>query len=168
MGDPESLWGFISERDIEGIVAKRTASVYRPGTRSPDWRKISRFLQARAVVGGFLPGEGGRASTFGSLLLGMWAGDGLRWVGAVGSGFDDAALEAIRHALNQMTMERSPFVPNADLPKNAVFVHPALVASVQYKEFTSVGRLRAPSFKGFTDDDPGSVTWEEEGPEGGG
>jgi len=39
---------------------------------------------------------------------------------------------------------------------------------VQYKEFTSVGRLRAPSFKGFTDDEPSSVTWEEEGPEGGG
>jgi bifunctional non-homologous end joining protein LigD len=168
MGDPEPLWSFISERDIEGIVAKRVASVYRPGTRSPDWRKITRFLQARAVVGGFLPGEGGRTSTFGSLLLGMWADDGLRWVGAVGSGFDDAALEAIRHALDQMTMERSPFVPNPDLPKNAVFVHPALVALVQYKEFTSVGRLRAPSFKGFTDDDPGSVTWEEEGPEGGG
>jgi bifunctional non-homologous end joining protein LigD len=168
MGDPAPLWGFVAERDIEGIVAKRTSSVYRPGIRSPDWRKITRFLQARAVVGGFLPGEGGRASTFGSLLLGMWADDGLRWIGAVGSGFDDVALDAVRHALDQMTMERSPFVPNSDLPKNAVFVHPALVALVQYKEFTRVGRLRAPSFKGFTDDDPGSVTWEEEGPDGGG
>lgn len=168
IGDPEPLWSFISERDIEGIVAKRMSSVYRPGTRSPDWRKITRFLQARAVVGGFLPGEGGRTSTFGSLLLGMWAEDGLRWIGAVGSGFDAASLEAIRHALDQMTMERSPFVPNPDLPRSAVFVHPALVALVKYKEFTSVGRLRAPSFKGFTDDDPASVSWEEEGPDGGG
>lgn len=168
LGDPGPFWEFITDRDLEGIVGKRITSIYRPGTRSPDWRKITRFLQARAVVGGFLPGEGARAKTFGSLLLGMWASDGLRWIGAVGSGFDDQALEAIRHALDQMTMERSPFVPSPDLPKNAVFVHPALVASVQYKEFTSVGRLRAPSFKGFTDDDPGSVTWEEEGPDGGG
>jgi len=164
LGDPSSLWSFVQEHDIEGIVAKRTSSGYRPGIRSADWRKITRFNQARTVVGGYLPGEGGRAKTFGSLLLGLWSDAGLRWIGAVGSGFDDPALEAIREALDQMTMERSPFVPNPDLPKNAVFVHPALVALVQYKEFTSVGRLRAPSFKGFTDDDPGSVTWDEEGP----
>lgn len=25
---------------LEGFVAKRKASIYRPGVRSPDWRKI--------------------------------------------------------------------------------------------------------------------------------
>ena len=167
-GDPGALWDFVAERDLEGIVAKRVDSPYRPGVRSPDWRKISRFLQARAVVGGFLPGEGGRADTFGSLLLGMWTDEGLRWVGAVGSGFDDESLVAIKQALDEMTMERSPFLPDPGLPRSAIYVYPALVALVQYKEFTRVGRLRAPSFKGFTDDEPHAITWEEEGPEGSG
>jgi bifunctional non-homologous end joining protein LigD len=118
----------------------------------------------RAVVGGYLPGEGGRAGTFGSLLLGLWEAGALRWVGSVGSGFGDAALAAIRETLDVLTIEESPFWSSADLPGNAVWVEPRLVALVQYKEFTGAGRLRAPSFKGFTDDDLATVTWENEGP----
>jgi bifunctional non-homologous end joining protein LigD len=165
-GDPTGLWELVQERGIEGIVAKRLGSVYRPGERSPDWRKITRFRQVRAVVGGYLPGEGGRAGTFGSLLLGLHDAGGLRWIGSVGSGFSDAALAAIREALDAMTIGECPFVPDPELPRSAVWVEPHLVAVVQYKEFTGSGRLRGPSFKGFTDDDPTAITWQAEGPDG--
>ncbi len=164
--DPEGMWSLVVDRGLEGIVGKHRASSYRPGARSTEWRKISRFRQLRAVVGGYLPGDGGRAGTFGSLLLGLWVPEGLRWVGAVGSGFDDVSLRAIREALDQMTIDRSPFIPDAAMPRGAIWVAPFLVAVVQYKEFTSVGRLRAPSFKGFSDDDPAGITWSIEGPTG--
>ena len=163
--DPTALWALVQERGIEGIVAKRTDGIYRPGERSSDWRKITRFRQVRAVVGGFLPGEGGRSGTFGSLLLGLWTEDGLRWIGSVGSGFTDRQLRAIRMALDEMRLDQSPFADVADIPRGAVWVAPHLVALVQYKEFTRAGRLRGPSFKGFTDDDAMSPTWESEGPD---
>ncbi len=164
--DPSALWELVKERGIEGIVAKRHDSQYRPGVRSPHWRKITAFRHARAVVGGYTPGEGGRVGTFGSLLLGLWTPDGLRWVGAVGSGFSDAELRAIRNALDRMRVVDSPFLPDAGLPQGAVWVVPQLVAMVQHKEWTAAGRLRGPSFEGFTDDDPATMRWETEGPEG--
>lgn len=161
--DPSALWDLVERRGLEGIVAKRLDSPYRPGERSPDWQKISRFRTMRAVVGGFTPGEGGRSGTFGALLLGLWAREGLRWVGAVGSGFSDPALRAIRGALDEMTIAVCPFLLDRRLPV-ATWVHPQLVAAIQYKEWTAASRLRAPSFQGFTDDDPASITWEAEGP----
>lgn len=164
-GDPDPLWSFVRERELEGIVAKRAASPYRPGTRSADWRKISRFRQIRTVVGGFTAGEGGRTGSFGSLVLGLWSDDGLRWIGSVGSGFDDGSLRAIRDALDQMSIESSPFEDPATIPGHITWVEPRLVAMVQYKEWTAAGRLRAPSFKGFTDDPHTIVTWDREGPE---
>jgi bifunctional non-homologous end joining protein LigD len=163
-GDPTDLWDFVLQRGIEGVVGKRLDSPYRPGVRSQEWRKIAAFRNMRAVVGGFTLGEGGREGTFGALLLGLWTTGGLRWVGAVGSGFKDGDLRMIRGALDEMRMERSPFLPAEGMPKRIQWVQPQLVAMVRYKEWTSVGRLRAPSFKGFTDDALADVTWEREGP----
>lgn len=163
-GDGEALWQFVKQRRLEGIVAKRRGSQYRPGTRSRDWRKVARAQTVRAIVGGYTPGTGGRSDTFGSLLLGLWWEDGLRWVGSAGTGFDDRALRAIRDALDEMTVDRCPFLPDPELPEEASWVQPQLVALVEVKEWTSVGRLRHPRFKGFTKDPLGEVTWEAEGP----
>lgn len=163
--DPRGMWEFVVAHDLEGIVAKRRGSRYQPGVRSPDWRKIARFHQIRAIVGGFTPGEGGRSSTFGALLLGLSEGSRLRWVGAVGSGFSESSLRAIRAALDEMTVAESPFAPDAGIPRGATWVAPHLVAVVRYKEWTTAGRLRAPSFQGFSDAAAASATWTEEGPQ---
>lgn len=166
-GTSAAIWDFVTENDLEGIVAKRLGSIYQPGLRSPDWRKISHFKQVRAVVGGFTPGTGGRESSFGSLLLGLRTDRGLRWIGSVGSGFDDSTLRVVREALDQMTTPDSPFVENLELPE-ATWVSPQLVAVVRFKQWTKAGRLRAPSFKGFGDLPVQSASWDREGPDGGG
>lgn len=163
--DPSAMWDFVRERSIEGIVAKRLDSPYRPGLRSPDWRKITAFRTMRALVVGFTTGDGGRSDSFGALVLGVRDGDVMRWVGSVGSGFKDAELAAIRSALDEMRSDESPFAERIELLRPVTWVHPQLVAMVQYKEWTSAGRLRAPSFKGFTDDPPDTVTWRTEGPD---
>lgn len=160
----EALYVVVAERGLEGIVAKRHGSSYRPGVRSPDWRKIPCVRVVRAVVGGFTAGERSRAGTFGSLALGLWEGTRLRWIGSVGTGFDDAALLAIRAALGEMTTPESPFLPDSELPVGTTWVVPHLVARVEFKEWTEAGRLRAPSFKGFIAEEPEQVTWESEGP----
>ncbi|MBT8199923.1 MAG: hypothetical protein KJO36_05340, partial [Acidimicrobiia bacterium] len=86
--DGSALWTAVTERTLEGMVGKLKSSPYQPGVRSPDWRKIPFIHQLRAVIGGFTRGERSRASTFGSLLLGLRDGDRLRYIGSVGTGFD--------------------------------------------------------------------------------
>lgn len=159
--DCDALWSFVEERELEGMVAKRIDAPYRPGVRSPDWRKVANWSTLRAVVGGFLPGEGGRSSTFASLLVGLHVPGGLRWIGQVGTGFDDRSLQLIRGALDEMTVTECPFVTD-EFPRGAVWVQPSLVAAVRYKELTAAGKLRAPVFVGFTDHDPATITWENE------
>jgi bifunctional non-homologous end joining protein LigD len=163
-GEGLALHHAVVASGLEGVVAKRAGSPYRPGVRSPDWRKVVHRRSGRFVVGGYLPGEGARSSSFGSLLLGLYDGDHLRFVGAAGSGFDHASLGHIRTALDQMQRSSSPFFLDSGIPRTARFVEPALVAVVEYREWTHEQHLRAPVFKGFTADPIEVVTWEAEGP----
>jgi bifunctional non-homologous end joining protein LigD len=161
--DADALWSVVVDRDLEGVVAKRRGSDYRPGVRSPNWRKMAHLHTVKAVVGGFTPGEGGRNASFGSLVLGLWQGDRLRWIGSVGTGFSDGQLSAIREALDQQTRKAPPFLADPELPP-ATWVEPVLVAAVAYRNWTNAGRIRHPRFKGFTDDPADEATWEAEGP----
>jgi len=162
-GEGTALYAAVVDQGLEGIVAKRAGSIYTPGRRSPDWRKIAARRNLRAVVGGWLPGEGGRGSTFGSLLVGLWDGDVLRWVGAVGSGFNDAQLRPISEALAGLERPTAPFVDPGAIPKGARWAEPGIVVRVEFKEWTREGRLRAPVFKGV--EPPGEpALWAEEGP----
>ncbi|MGH8928058.1 MAG: hypothetical protein ACRDWH_06885, partial [Acidimicrobiia bacterium] len=162
-GDGEALFEAVGDRGLEGIVAKRAGSLYHPGRRSPEWRKIAHKHRTRAVVGGFLAGEGARATTFGSLLLGLWA-DGLRFVGSVGSGFTERALREIQSLLDPLRRSVSPFVNPVDVPGHKVFVDPVLVAEIEYRQWTPYDRFRAPVFKGLADVPSESVTWSAELP----
>ena len=159
-----ALFDAVAGEGIEGIVGKRLESSYTPGRRSPDWRKISVRHRLRAVVGGYLPGERSRAATFGSILVGLHTPEGLRWVAAVGSGFDEAALSAFKTALVDLHRPTSPFVNDVLVPQTPVWVEPGIVVSVEYKEWTHDLHLRAPVFKGVELADPESVTWDSEGP----
>jgi len=163
-GEGEDLFAFVTANQLEGMVAKRRSSRYQPGARSADWRKVPYRRQVKAVVGGFTLGDGSRSGTFGSLLVGLATTGGLRWIGAVGSGFPDSTLRAVRDALDLQTIDRCPFVEPPLVAAPAVWVDPRLVAVVEFKEWTRAGRLRAPVFKGLSNADPDDVTWEAEGP----
>lgn len=162
-GQGEALFQVACDRGLEGIVAKRSGSPYLPGRRSPDWRKVAARHRMRAVVGGWMPGDGGRRSTFGSLLVGLWDGDDLRWVGAVGSGFTDATLSRISSVLHEIERPATPFVNPVNIPRGARWVDPVMVVSVEYKEWTRDLRLRAPVFKGIEATGEPAL-WEAEGP----
>ena len=55
---------------LEGVVAKRRDSPYRPGRRSPDWVKVKSFRTQEVVIGGWTEGRGERDGGLGALLLG--------------------------------------------------------------------------------------------------
>jgi bifunctional non-homologous end joining protein LigD len=163
--DGPALFAAVVDHGLEGVVSKRTSSPYRPGRRSEDWRKVTHRRTCEAVVIGAVGGTGGRASTFGSLALGLWVGTRLRFVGSVGSGFDQAAIRAIDAALDQIEIPEPPPLEDIDpIPTPIRWVEPVLVAVVEYASWTDDGRLRAPAFKGFSGSPAADVTWEREGP----
>jgi bifunctional non-homologous end joining protein LigD len=115
------------------------------------------------VIGGWRPGKGRRAGLIGSLLLGLPGDDGLHYVGQVGTGFTDAALEQLGAQLKRLARKTSPFdpdVPRADA-RDAQWVSPRLVGEVAFGEWTTEDRLRHPSWRGLRPDkSPDEVTRE--------
>jgi bifunctional non-homologous end joining protein LigD len=137
----------------EGVIAKRRSSRYRPGRRSPDWVKIKNIRTQEVVVGGWRPGQGRRAGTIGSLLLGLPGDDGLRYIGNVGTGFTEETLADLMTRLRKLARRTSPFteVPNL-VAREAQWVTPRLVGEVRFTEWTGDGRLRHPSWRGLRPD----------------
>jgi bifunctional non-homologous end joining protein LigD len=152
------------QQGLEGVMAKRADSVYEPGRRSRSWIKTPLFDTAEAIICGYTAGEGRRANTFGSLLLGGFAPDGsLVFMGHVGTGFTDQVLSELLAMLQPLRVPSSPY--SAPIPRmyerKAIWVRPALVGEVVYRNVTPDGRLRHPSWRGLRPDkDPPSVTWD--------
>src|SRR5437899_243216 len=88
--DGDALFEVARERGLEGVIAKRRDSTYKEGRRTRDWLKVKTENNEEFIVAGYTRGEGRRAGTFGSLVLAVNDGAELRYVGNVGTGFDDA------------------------------------------------------------------------------
>ncbi|HEX9122898.1 MAG TPA: non-homologous end-joining DNA ligase [Actinomycetota bacterium] len=153
-GEGERLVEAARTLGLEGVVAKRKGSRYHPGRRTPDWRKIKLTNTQDCVILGWTPGQGGRAGTFGALLVGAYVGETLRWVGQVGTGFTRQTLGRLMEQLKPLVRD-SPASGDPELAavKGATFVEPRLVCVVEYLEMTkSTTKMRAPSFEGLRDD----------------
>lgn len=153
------------ELRLEGVVAKRRDSTYAQGRRSSEWIKVKHHATQEVVVAGWKPGNGRRADTVGSLLLGVNRGGELSYVGRVGTGFDDRELEELRRTLDRLGRKTSPLadVPRLDA-RDAQWVRPSLVGEVEFAEWTSGGRLRQPRWRGWRPDkDPDQVVVEGPG-----
>jgi bifunctional non-homologous end joining protein LigD len=166
--DGVALLQAVEAQGLEGVIAKRRDSRYEPGRRSPAWVKVKVRLHQELVVGGWLPGTGARAATFGALLVGYHdppASEGepagpLRYAGRVGTGFRDAVLRDLRQRLEALSVDGCPFdpAPPREVTRIARWVAPELVVEVAHAEWTADGVLRHPSFLGErTDKDPGEV-----------
>ena len=138
---------------LEGVVAKRAASPYRPGTRSHDWRKIKALRRQDCVIVGWTPGQGQRGTTLGALLLAVSDGGRLRYAGNVGTGFTQAFLADLLPALVEREVAEPRF-EGAPRLRATRFVRPELVCEVEYLKWTDDGKLRAASFKGLRPDKP--------------
>jgi bifunctional non-homologous end joining protein LigD len=163
VGHGAQLLAATEEQGLEGVIAKRLDSPYEPGRRSASWVKVKNVHRQEFVIGGWVPGEGKRRERFGALLVGVREGDGLRYVGRVGSGFSDSELDRLGTLLGPLERGDSPFAPGGPaIPRGAVFVEPELVAEVEFREWTQGGQLRAPVYKGLRDDKPSDLVVREE------
>jgi bifunctional non-homologous end joining protein LigD len=150
---------------LEGVVAKRLDSPYRPGARSRDWIKIKHVRAQSVVIGGWSPGQGRRVGVLGSLLIGVPDGDHrLRYAGHVGTGFTHAALTELTARLRTLERPTAPFadpIPSRHA-KGAHWVEPLLVGEVVFAEWTRDDIVRAPSWRGLRPDlEPDDVVRED-------
>ncbi|GAA1840661.1 non-homologous end-joining DNA ligase [Asanoa iriomotensis] len=139
------------ELGLEGVIAKRLDSPYRPGRRSAAWVKVPLSNVTEVVVAGFKPGR----RSIGSLLLGMYdEHDRLVYVGQVSTGFTAATLRDLRERFEPLRDPSAPFdgpVPRQHA-RHAEWLRPVLVADVTYRSWTPETRLRQPSWKGLRPD----------------
>jgi len=139
---------------LEGVVAKRSASPYRPGPRrTDDWVKLKSERDDEFVVIGFMRGKGGRAA-LGALCVASYSGERLLYRGRVGRGLDAATLSSLEQALEARRVQAFPAhgKPPEDA-KGALWVRPELVVSVRFLGFTDgEPRLRAPVYRGLRTD----------------
>lgn len=176
--DLNALLSATIEHGLEGVVAKRRTSRYRPGARSSEWVKLAHRRTQSCVIGGWRP-ETSAANRIGALLLGVWvddlAGQGaagevdsagpptkrLRFAGRVGSGLVGAGPQAELHRLlRPLELDKPPFddvIPREDA-LGTTWVEPRVVVEVRHLGRTEAGRLRQPVFRGIrTDVDPDDV-----------
>jgi bifunctional non-homologous end joining protein LigD len=173
VGEGEALLEAARARDLEGVVAKRLDSPYRPGRRSGEWIKVRNWRRQEFVIGGFMPGEGGRSGRVGSLLVGYHDSTPseaqslerpplLIYSGGVGSGFTNDEIERLTRMLTARSRETTPFDVGAPKRPGARFCEPELVCEVKFTEWTHEGTLRQPVYLGLRDDkDPREVVREQ-------
>lgn len=162
--DGQALLAAAVDNGLEGVMAKRAGSRYRPGMRSPDWRKVKARLRQEFVVVGYTRGAGSR-TRMGALVLAVRHDGGLEWAGNVGSGFGAAEIDRLLAALRPLerpatALRETPRMARV-AARDVVWVEPRLVCEVEFAEWTADGRLRAPVYLGLRNDKmPTDVTRE--------
>jgi len=146
----KELFELAEKNGLEGILAKRTDSPYT-SDRSPYWMKLKITKTVDAVVGGWTEART-PAIPFGSLLLGLYEGKKLRFIGHVGSGFDAKKLKELSNKLKELAVPACPFLTVPETNEKPSWVSPALVARVKFSGWTDEHALRQPVFIALRED----------------
>ncbi len=141
----------VKEKGLEGIIAKHSQSTYRMGRRSRQWLKIKTQLTQEGVIAGFTEPRGGR-KYFGSLVLGVFEGDELIYIGHSGGGFTAENLMEIYARLQPLIQEECPFKINPTPDTPVTWVKPELVCEVAFAGWTEEGLMRQPVFARLRED----------------
>ena len=147
--DGPALLEVTRQRGMEGVVAKRRDSLYRPGRRSPHWVKTSppahpglpgRRLARRSAAA---PAGSGRCCSA------CRTAGGLRYVGKVGAGLTGATAQRVLHE-RLVRRELPPFDERLPRPDGvgARWCEPLTVVEVAHLGWTEGGRLRQPVYRG--------------------
>lgn len=157
----KELFDLAKQNDLEGIVAKRIDSIY-VSDRSSSWLKLKATKNLDAVIGGWTEARTA-ALPFGSLLLGLYEGNKLRFIGHVGTGFDTKKHEELSARMKDLAAAKTPFEKAPVTNEKAFWVEPKLVARVKYGGWTHEDALRHPVFVALREDmRPEDCKWETE------
>jgi bifunctional non-homologous end joining protein LigD len=132
----KALFQLVKEKGMEGVIAKRKDSIYRPGKRTADWLRIKARLQQEFVVGGFTAPKGSRKH-LGAVVIGAYTGGKLRHYGYAGSGFSEKGLKEAVERMKPFFTDKSPFVNPPNIKEKIQWVTPKLVCEIEYAELTA-------------------------------
>ncbi|HEV7194220.1 MAG TPA: non-homologous end-joining DNA ligase [Jatrophihabitantaceae bacterium] len=139
------------QHGLEGVVAKRLSSRYRPGVRSADWVKL-RFTRSGdfAVIGWESAAD--RPGDLSSVLLAQYAGGVLTYAGKAGSGLTALAAQQLTGLV--VAAAECPLAEPVPSTRGRIvhWVEPTVVVEVEFTERTDDGRLRHPVFRGVRPD----------------
>jgi DNA ligase D-like protein (predicted ligase) len=169
-GPAAHILKFVNEHGLEGVVAKRTDSIYEPGKRSGLWSKHRINQGQEFVIGGYTPGSNG----FDALIVGFYRGKDLLFAARVRAGFVPATRKQVFAQINGLKAAKCPFVNlpqkdagrwgqglTAEKMKECVWLKPQAVVRIDFREWTSGDRLRHTKFVAMRDDkDPRKVVKE--------
>lgn len=167
----EEAFAFAEKMHLEGIMAKKSGSAYVPGSRTRDWLKVKTEKRQELIIGGYTRNEGSN-KLFSALLLGIFNKGKFEFVTPVGTGFNRVNQKMILEKLEPFISKVCPFatVPEYNKPSRfrpnppkaeVTWVQPKVVAEISYREQTSGGAIRHPSFKGVREDKKAKdVVWE--------
>ncbi len=139
------------EKGLEGIIAKHSQSTYEAGRRSRQWLKVKTRQTQEGVIAGFTE-PGGSRKYFGALVLGVFEGNELRYIGHSGGGFTEKQLKDIREKLDPLVQEECPFAAEPDTNAPVTWVKPELVCELGLSGWTEDGVMRQPVFLRLRDD----------------
>jgi DNA ligase D-like protein (predicted ligase) len=167
---PQEMLAFVKSHGLEGIIAKRSDSVYEPGRRSGLWVKRRINLSQEFVIGGYVPSHLG----VDSIVIGVYRGKELHYVARVRAGLVPLTRHQVFERIKALETAKCPFVNlpekdagrwgqglTAEKMKECVWVKPQIVAEVEFLEWTDANHLRHTKFVGLRDDkDPRKVVRE--------
>jgi bifunctional non-homologous end joining protein LigD len=144
---------------MEGIIAKKADSVYTSDLRSKEWLKIKAHKRQEVIIAGFTRNEG-TSKPFSALAMAVYDKGELRYVGKVGTGFNDKVQKEMMEQFKPLITKQSPFDVEPDVDKPSRFrpqrmgakptwLKPELVCEVAFAEVTGDGVFRQASFKGM-------------------
>lgn len=149
---------------LEGLIGKRTDSLYESGRRSGAWIKLKLRHEQEFVIGGYTNPEGSRTH-FGALLVGFYDHQQLKFCGKVGTGFNAKLLASLHSQFQKIPSGHCPFL-NLPEPRGSRYsprltvaemkkchwLRPQLVCQVAFAEWTRDDKLRQPAFLGLRED----------------
>jgi len=136
------------KKKLEGVIAKKADGEYTTGIRSKEWLKIKNRTSMEAVIAGYTAPQKSRKH-FGSLVLGEYVGDELKYLGHTGTGFDEKTLQDLWKKMQPLVTNTSPFKQKVRVNTAVTWLKPKLIAEIFYAELTDEGILRHSAFKGL-------------------
>jgi len=144
--DGNQLFQAAARMGLEGVMAKEMDSPYQPGRRSPQWLKIKTRHSTECLIIGYTKGKGDRSASFGALHIAQRDEGELRYVGKVGTGFDDRLLKSVLSEVEKLKRIKRPIDQKPIDDAQTIWIEPVLFCEIQYASLTKDRMLREPVF----------------------
>jgi len=154
IGNGKKLFEDLSTKGYEGVIAKEPGSAYMPGKRSDTWLKIKTTMMQEVIICGYTAPQNSR-KYFGSIILGIYSGTDMKYIGNCGTGFTEASLKELHSDFENLKTLTSPFTlkPKLTGTKGKPFwLKPELVCNIKFLEWTQDEHMRNPVFMGLRKD----------------